>query len=514
MKLGYKLMVAPLLAGSVLVVTLGASIWMIESNRVDADRLREREAAMQEALQEVEQQLAEQHVGLYRIMAVIGSMSEDEVTKRRNRLGEAVKDQQADIRKLAANLADHDNAGKAISGVSEGLSRYVKSADNALDMATIDPNTGVAALQSADEQFVQTSKLIRALHAEVEQVSVREAETAQASVHRSEILLALLGLVGMAVAGAFTWGVQRRVVQAIREVVEAARGVAGGNFDRRLRAQSDDEVGELVGALDDMVVQLSRSLSTVRQAAQSIGDASVEIASGNQDLSQRTERAASSLQMTSSSMNQLTTTVQGTAEAARTAHGLVGSAAESAVRGGEVMEQVVASMAEIDAASRRISDIIGTIDGIAFQTNILALNAAVEAARAGEQGRGFAVVAGEVRSLAQRSAQAAREIKTLIGASSERVDTGSRLVREAGSSMQDIVGGVRRVSEIINEITAAADQESRGIGEVNQAVSHLDEMTQQNAALVEQSAAAAEHLKEQARSLTAVVSQFRLADAP
>jgi len=217
------------------------------------------------------------------------------------------------------------------------------------------------------------------------------------------------------------------------------------------------------------------------------------------------------LQETASSMGELTSTVMHTADSARSAHGLVADASEAARKGGSVMVNVVSNMAEIDTASRKINEIIGVIDGIAFQTNILALNAAVEAARAGEQGKGFAVVAGEVRSLAQRSANAAREIKSLISQSTERVEVGTRLVNEAGDSMQAIVSGVERVTQIIGEITNAASQEAEGIGQVNQAVTRLDQMTQQNAALVEESAASAENLRQQAQSLSQVVSQFRLA---
>jgi methyl-accepting chemotaxis protein len=292
--------------------------------------------------------------------------------------------------------------------------------------------------------------------------------------------------------------------------VSASNAVAEGRFDTDLSARTHDEIGQLMDGLQRMVAELSSSMNVVQRAAQSIETASTEIAEGNQDLSQRTEHTASSLQETASSMDQLTSTVRHTAESARSANDLAASATQAARQGGEVMQQVVSNMSEIDAASRKINEIIGVIDGIAFQTNILALNAAVEAARAGEQGRGFAVVAGEVRSLAQRSANAAREIKGLIGSSTERVEVGSRLVQEAGASMQGIVEGVERVTQIIREITQAAEQESDGIGLVSQAVGKLDQMTQQNAALVEESAAAAEHLKSQAETLAEVVGRFRL----
>jgi len=266
----------------------------------------------------------------------------------------------------------------------------------------------------------------------------------------------------------------------------------------------------LAGALKETLLALNGAMTTVSQSIGNIQTASSEIASGSIDLSQRTEQTASSLQQTASSIEQLSGNVRQSADAAATANQLASSAVLAAQRGGAVVEQVVANMQDISLASRRITDIIGTIDGIAFQTNILALNAAVEAARAGEQGRGFAVVAAEVRSLAQRSAAAAREIKVLIGASVDKVDSGTRLVQEAGSSMGEIVTGIQRVNDIIGEISAATRDQSQGIGQVNTAVGQLDSMTQQNAALVEQSAAAAESLKDQAARLVQVIATFRL----
>ena len=269
----------------------------------------------------------------------------------------------------------------------------------------------------------------------------------------------------------------------------------------------------LARSLQQSLLRLSQALLSVRHSVGSIHMASGEIASGNSDLSQRTENTAGNLQQTASAMEELTQTLRQSADAAALAQQLASAAVASAQRGGSVMQQVVSNMDGISQASRRIADIIGTIDGIAFQTNILALNAAVEAARAGEQGRGFAVVAGEVRSLAQRSAEAAREIKGLIGDSVGQVQSGSQLVQDAGRSMADIVAGIQRVSDTISEITAAASEQSLGIGQVNQAVTQLDGMTQQNSALVEQSAAAAESLKVQAGQLAQVIAQFKLSGA-
>ena len=318
------------------------------------------------------------------------------------------------------------------------------------------------------------------------------------------------GVLCLAALMLVAWLTARALLQPLREVETSMRRIAEGDLSAPVPMDRRDELGRMIEALALMQARLSALVGSVRQSADSIQVASSEVASGNADLSGRTEQAASNLQQTASSIEQLTVTVRHSADAARQANQLACSAAEVASRGGAVVSDVVATMDEINASSKKIADIIGVIDGIAFQTNILALNAAVEAARAGDQGRGFAVVASEVRSLAQRSAQAAREIKGLIGTSVEKVESGSRLVATAGATMSEIVASVRRVTDIIGEITTASSEQSQGIGQVNTAVSVLDQMTQQNAALVEQSAAAAESLSEQARRLNEVVGTFKL----
>jgi methyl-accepting chemotaxis protein len=348
-------------------------------------------------------------------------------------------------------------------------------------------------------------------------LQMRKAEAALAAAAKTRSNMMLLGAVGALVVIGLGMTVAAMLVRTIRaplqESIKVAGAIAEGDLTQRISAERRDEFGSLMRALQHMNESLGKVVGNVRASTDSISTASTEIATGNTDLSARTEQTASNLQQTASSMEQLTGTVKQSADSARQANQLASSAAEVAARGGSVVSQVVSTMDEINAASKKISDIIGVIDGIAFQTNILALNAAVEAARAGEQGRGFAVVASEVRSLAQRSAQAAREIKGLIGASVEKVESGSRLVADAGATMNEIVGSVQRVSDIIGEITAASSEQSDGIGQVNVAVTQLDQMTQQNAALVEESAAAAESLKEQANRLAQVVSVFKLARA-
>ncbi len=302
----------------------------------------------------------------------------------------------------------------------------------------------------------------------------------------------------------------RSITGPIGYAVRVAEAIADGDLTRPIRSEGRDETATLLASLQRMQANLGRVVGQVHASSQSIHVASAEMASGNGDLSQRTEQSAAALQQTASSMEQLTATVRQSADAARQARDLAVSASGVAERGGQAVATVVATMEQINASSRRIADIVATIDGIAFQTNILALNAAVEAARAGEQGRGFAVVASEVRSLASRSAEAAREIKGLIGASVERVEAGSQQVASAGQTMAEIVASVQRVSQIIGEISAAAAEQSSGIGQVNQSVTQLDKSTQQNAALVEESAAAAASLKEQAARLADVVATFRL----
>jgi len=303
--------------------------------------------------------------------------------------------------------------------------------------------------------------------------------------------------------------ITRSIVGPVKAAQKAADRIAAGDLTADCRAVGSDEAAQLVGSLARMQDALIRIVREIRSSTEQIQVASTEVASGNQDLSARTEQTAGSLQQAASSMDELSSTMRHSADAASQAHGLASSASEIAARGGRVVSQVVSTMDEINASSRKIADIIGVIDGIAFQTNILALNAAVEAARAGEQGRGFAVVAGEVRSLAQRSAEAARQIKALIGASVDRVESGARLVQDAGSTMDEIVGAVRRVSEVLGEITTAASEQAGGIQSVNEAVNNVDQMTQQNAALVEQSAAAAESMRDQAGKLARTVEQFR-----
>ncbi|WP_018903820.1 methyl-accepting chemotaxis protein [Variovorax paradoxus] len=325
-------------------------------------------------------------------------------------------------------------------------------------------------------------------------------------------LMAGFGLAALlAAVGCSVW-LARSIMQPLGEAIFIAETVASGDLSKEFETERGGDFGRLLRGMGDMEDTLTDVVTRIKASTDSIVVASGQIAAGNQELSSRTEEQASSLEQTAASMEELTSTVKQNADNARQANQLALSASEVAVKGGSVVGQVVDTMASINASSRKIVDIIGVIDGIAFQTNILALNAAVEAARAGEQGRGFAVVASEVRSLAQRSAAAAKEIKGLIDDSVGKVDVGSALVGEAGRTMEEIVSGVKRVTDIIGEITAASHEQAQGIEQVNQAIAQMDQVTQQNAALVEEAAAAAQSLQEQADSLSQVVATFKLDD--
>ena len=327
---------------------------------------------------------------------------------------------------------------------------------------------------------------------------------------RLKTMLYVIGAATLALGALLALFITRSIVAPLHGAVSIAKKVAAGELTARVKVEGQDETSELLQALHDMIDSLSRTVGEVRSGTETITVASQQIAAGNADLSARTESQASSLEETASSMEELTSTVKQNADNARQANQLAVSASSVALTGGSVVAQVVDTMGSIKDSSRKIVDIIGVIDGIAFQTNILALNAAVEAARAGEQGRGFAVVAAEVRNLAQRSAGAAKEIKSLIGDSVDKVDAGSKLVDQAGQTMELIVTSIKQVADIMGEITAATQEQSNGIEEVNQAITQMDEMTQQNAALVEQAAAAAESMQEQAQQLAAAVGIFKL----
>ncbi|RZL39017.1 MAG: methyl-accepting chemotaxis protein [Rubrivivax sp.] len=510
MKLAAKMLLPPMAAlAIVLVIGLGNNLY---SSRevVAANEAGQQRNEVFMTMVSVQTQVGEMHGGVFRTIALIGSLDDAKVKALRGQLKTQVE---AVTRTLTA-LAEMDITPREtdahIKAALPLLQAYLVKADGAVDLASVDPNTGVAAMQDAEARYKDVAILIAKMVQSMGDEQQAAAEAQLQGATRRGWLFALISLLATAAGMGVLLMNQRKITADVTASLSLAEAVAAGDLTQRATPLGHDELAGLMRALNQMCEQLGSTVGEVMLVADSIRTASAEIASGNQDLSQRTEQTASSLEVTSSSMAQLTGTVRQSAEHAQTANQLATSAADVAHRGGSVVQQVVDTMNDIASSSKRIADIIGVIDDIAFQTNILALNAAVEAARAGEQGRSFAVVAGEVRSLAGRSSAAAKEIRTLIGASVERVQSGSRLVQDAGSTMGEIVGAVQRVTDIMGEISASASAQSQGIDDVTQAVTEVDDMTQQNAALVEESAAAAESLREQGQRLAQVVSQFRV----
>ncbi|WP_429927241.1 methyl-accepting chemotaxis protein [Achromobacter xylosoxidans] len=365
----------------------------------------------------------------------------------------------------------------------------------------------------------ETLPLLDGLQDRVIEISrIQSAEMVDAGADSQRVIdnAGMLNLIlsGLAVVlgGLFAWRVSKSITAPLAQAVSVAETVARGDLGQPIHAVTRDETGRLLRALHDMQDKLAGAVRTIRAGSETISSAAGQIAAGNTDLSSRTEEQAASLEETAASMEELASTVKQNADNARQANQLAASASEVALRGGAVVSAVVSTMGDISASSRKISEIVSVIDGIAFQTNILALNAAVEAARAGEQGKGFAVVAGEVRSLAQRSAQAAREVKTLIEASVSKVAEGAGQAENAGTTMQEVVASVKRVTDIMGEIAAASQEQASGIEQVNRAVSQMDEVTQRNAALVEEAAAAAGSMQDQAHALVRAVGVFRLSE--
>ncbi len=470
MKLVVQMLIAPGVVIGLAIATGAAAYFSLHEQRNAMHAASDLSLPSQRVVVQARNDLTDLQTNASRALTIIGSLAEAKIKTLRADAGERLKTTREKLQSATA-IDPADAELRALLDESDAaLVKYAKLIDDALDMASVDPNTGVAAMQSADTEFQKSLALL-----------------ARAVAHQDAEALALGTLLASVLSLIIAARLARRVAGSVGQCAQAARQVAHGDLGVTVVINRRDEIGQLQQAIGQMASDLNRVVGNVAQISGTLSTASGEIAQGNLDLSTRTEEQASSLQQTASSMEQMTASVRTNADNARQANQLAASAFEAAAKGGAVVGQVVSTMEGITAASKKIAEIITVIDGIAFQTNILALNAAVEAARAGEQGRGFAVVAGEVRSLAQRSAQAAREIKSLISDSVEQVANGSRLVNDAGQTMSDIVNQVQRVTDLIGEITSSTLEQSSGIGQVNQAVTQLDQMTQQNAALVEQS---------------------------
>jgi methyl-accepting chemotaxis protein len=431
-----------------------------------------------------------------------------------------------EYKKIEAARASYMAANEALSKMpASDAGKAVRARIAELESLARPPNDKVIALARANQSAEATELLMTqaapatqqwldALREDIvllKNSGEKDAQAAHDAYLSARTLMFGLTAAAMLIGAALAWLVTRSITGPLTAAIQVAETVASGDLSSQIEVRGRDETGQLLLALKNMNASLQQIVGQVHGSTDTIATASRQIAAGNLDLSSRTEQQASALEETASSMEELTSTVRQNADNARQANTLAESASEVAVKGGQVVAQVVDTMGAINTSSKKIVDIIGVIDGIAFQTNILALNAAVEAARAGEQGRGFAVVATEVRNLAQRSAAAAKEIKQLIDASVAQVEVGSKLVDQAGLTMGEVVASVRHVTDIMGEIAAASREQETGIGQINQAISEMDDATQQNAALVEEAAAAAQSLQEQAGNLGQVVGVFKLA---
>ncbi|HEU4851708.1 MAG TPA: methyl-accepting chemotaxis protein [Telluria sp.] len=506
LKIGTKLGLGFGLLIVMMTVLTGTGVWLLREYNASTDLILNDAIAKERLANEWEAGAELNGARIDTVLALTDPALRLDVETRMKATSKRSGEVTEELKKLV-----HSGKGKALlTKASEARLAYNKLRDLALsDQASGSSET--------PEKRGARAAALRAYLAGVHELANHQREKARAMAVEvaqegatGQLVQAILWVVSVAVAIAWTIIVTRSITRPLQHAMTVAQEVAQGKLSSRDEVFSRDETGQLLGALNQMNKDLFRIVSSVRDNSSAIATGSHQIATGNVDLSERTEQQASALEETASSMEELTTTVKQNAENAREANQLAAVASEVAVKGGDVVAQVVTTMESINASARKITDIIGVIDGIAFQTNILALNAAVEAARAGEQGRGFAVVASEVRNLAQRSASAAKEIKALIDVSTQEVDTGTALVGKAGTTMEEIVTSVGRVTSIMREIALASAEQEAGIGQINQAISQMDSVTQQNAALVEEAAAASEAMRQQAAQMEETVSVFQL----
>ena len=511
--MGFQLTIARKLTGLVLlallfVITVGATGYVATSyQETSATQMLQAEAALKSQL---EADMAHDALRADVLAALVASQdAKDSAEAIRADLREHATQFEESLHRLEAMPLDPQTRA-AVAKVRPLLDQYLARSKALVALAFTDRPAALAQMPEFLASFKALGKEMELLSTAMEELSRAAHEDSRASSRFAKAAITAAILVSAAVLGLLSWMLSRGIVQRLRQAVEIARTVAKGDLSSRIEVRGTDEAAQLLAALSQMNESLVDLVATVRQSSENIASGTTQIATGNQDLSQRTETQASNLQQTAASMEQISATVRANADTTRAASDMASTASRSAEASGAAVSQLVNTMAGITDASRRITDIIGVIDGIAFQTNILALNAAVEAARAGEQGRGFAVVAAEVRSLAQRSAGAAKEIKTLIEASVHKVQAGEQQAVHAGDSMKDVVEQVRQMTLLLAEISSATQEQTKGIAEVSQAVTQIDRVTQSNASLVEEAAAAAESLSRQAERLVQAVSLFRV----
>ena len=513
LRLGPKLLLAPAVVLILLIVlSIGAYVGLVRQNQSLENMVQQR-AARLKAAADLVAGANRAHTEIYQLLTWINA------SFSQPRLDALVRDIHGrhaalDRQFTQLEMVTQDNGAERrfVAQSQAAHAQYVKAISDVIELGMVDPSMAANAMSKAERAFDVVSLRLEELSKLEQELSEQAYLDAQSEFKTLSTLLPVVVALSIALSLLVTMAVRNALLKEVREIGAAAVDLAEGNLTVKTRVYGRDEIAETSRALDTSIRNLNTTLKTILASAQSIDHASREIAMGNADLSVRTEAQANSLEQTSSSMQELSATVNQTANNAQLANQLARCATNFAVRGGSVVQRLVVTMASIRGSSRKVVEIVGVIDGIAFQTNLLALNAAVEAARAGEHGRGFAVVASEVRTLAQRSATAAREIKTLIAESVAQIEGGSKSVEEAGTSMADIVSSVQQVGDLIGQISQASAEQAEGLQGVHQAIVSMDQMTQQNLALVEEAASAACSLQQQAVNLSQAVAKFRLDD--